>query len=159
MITQSDIKSVAHYDEQTGIFTRLTSAGGFHIGTSMGRTDTYGYRQLNIQSRSYLAHRAAWLYVYGEWPTDEIDHIDGNRSNNAISNLRIVKRQGNNQNIRKSRVTNIVGVLGVSRSGKKFTARINADGSQVHLGTFNTPEEAYESYLQAKRKFHVANTL
>lgn len=159
MITQSDLKSIAHYDEQTGIFTRLTAAGGFHIGTPMGKTDTYGYRQLTIRGSSYLAHRTAWLYVYGEWPTDEIDHIDGDRSNNAISNLRIVQRKGNNQNIKRSRVTNTIGVLGVSRSGKKFIARINTEGSQIHLGTFNTPEEAHDAYLQAKRKFHEANTL
>lgn len=159
MITQSDLKSITYYDKNTGLFTRLTSAGGFHVGTVMGRTDSYGYKQLTIRGQSYLAHRIAWLYVYGVWPTNEIDHIDGNRSNNAITNLRVVARKGNNQNIKRSRVTNTVGVLGVSKSGKKFTARINSNGEQFHLGTFDTPEKAHEAYIVAKRKLHEANTL
>jgi hypothetical protein len=159
MITQSDLKSVAHYDETVGLFTRTTSAGGFHIGTVMGKTDSYGYRQLTIKGCSYLAHRAAWLYVYGVWPSDEIDHIDGNRSNNAIANLRIVARKGNNQNIKRSRITNAIGVLGVSKSGRRFTARINANGEQLHLGTFDTTEDAHDAYVTAKRSLHESNTL
>lgn len=159
MLTQLELMSVAQYDSTSGIFTRLTSAGGFHIGTVMGRTDTYGYKQLSIAGKAYLAHRAAWLYIYGEWPSDEIDHIDGNRSNNSIFNLRIVPRKGNNQNIRRSRITNKTGVLGVSPSGRKFTARINFGGNQIHLGTFNTPEDAHSEYVRVKRLVHDANTL
>ena len=159
MITQIELMSVAHYDATTGVFTRLTSAGGFHVGTEMGKTDTYGYRQLTINGRSYLAHRMAWLYVNGEWPSGEIDHIDGNRSNNSIINLRVVPRMGNTQNIKSSRVTNILGILGVSRSGKKFISRINTQNGQIHLGTFNTPEEAHDVYVEAKRKLHSFNTL
>ena len=89
MITQIELMSVARYDATTGVFTRLTSAGGFHVGTEMGKTDTYGYRQLTINGRSYLAHRMAWLYVNGEWPKGQIDHIDGNNQNNHPDNLRV----------------------------------------------------------------------
>lgn len=159
MITQSELKSVAHYDEQTGVFTRRTSKGGFHIGTPMGRTDTYGYKQLSIAGKAYLAHRAAWLYVNGEWPKDEIDHIDCNPLNNAIANLRESTRKGNVENVVRARKTSLTGVLGISPKDGKYQVRIGHNRKQYYIGFFNTKEEAHDAYVVAKRKLHEFNTL
>jgi len=159
MISQSELKAVALYDELTGVFTRLTSVGGFRIGTPMGRTDSYGYRQLTINGRSYLAHRAAWLYVHGEWPKDEIDHIDCNRSNNAIANLRNSTRKGNVENVVKARKTSRTGLLGVTPKDGKYEAKIGHNSKTHYLGFFDTKEEAHAAYVCAKRKLHTYNTL
>lgn len=159
MISQTDLKTLAHYDEVTGVFTRKTSRGGFHIGTPMGRHDTYGYVQITLRGSSYLAHRLAWLYVYGVWPDTEIDHINCIRNDNSITNLRKASRQGNNQNIKTHRITNTCQMLGASPKDGKYQARISYNRKQYYLGFFNTKEEAHSAYVEAKRKLHLFNTI
>jgi hypothetical protein len=159
MITKAKLQSLYNYSAETGEFVRLTSAGGYIKNTIAGSTDTYGYRQLSIDWKKVLAHRLAWLFVYGALPDGEIDHINGNRSDNRIINLRLSSRSVNTQNIRLARKTSITGVLGVSPQGMKFQARINSNGKQRHLGTFQTKEEAHEAYLVAKRIEHGGCTI
>lgn len=110
-----------------------------------------GYRVGNIFSRTYAAHRVIWAIVHGEWPNDDIDHIDGNRSNNKIGNLRDVTRQVNLRNAGMSR-SNSTGVTGVYRNThtKKFSAKISVDNKSRHLGYFDTVKAASKARLDAE---------
>lgn len=146
-ITQVQLKELLHYDPETGIFTRLRGKGK---GTIAG-TLHHGYIEIRAGGPIYGAHRLAWLYVHGELPENEIDHRDGNRSNNRISNLREATRQDNNIN-RKRPKHNASGIKGVfleKRYGT-WTAQITHNGNQMNLGSFKTKEEA-AAVLTAKR--------
>lgn len=102
-----------------------------------------------------------WLIVHGTLPEDEIDHVNGIKDDNRMENLRTVDHQTNMQNLRKALSTNKLGLLGVQArcDGKKWCARIIANGAQHHLGSFDTPELAHEAYLAAKRRLHDGCTL
>ena len=147
------------YDTQTGSLTRRTARGGKQAGSTAGGTDSYGYRQVGIDGRLYLVSRVAWLYVYGVWPALEVDHIDGNRANNAIANLRLATRGVNVQNARKPRKTNRLGVLGVGRYKDKFKAQISHAGRVHYLGLHATADLAHAAYVEAKRRLHKGCTL
>lgn len=88
------------YDPETGVFTNQIDRGyrakaGAVAG---GRSHKRGYRLIKLDYESYLAQRLAWFYVYGEWPVNEVDHIDGDTSNNKLANLRVVTHQQNSWN-------------------------------------------------------------
>jgi hypothetical protein len=102
-----------------------------------------------------MAHRLAWLYVHGEWPTGQIDHINGVKSDNRIQNLRPATCAENNRNVVKSH-RSVDLPRGVRRRGKRYEARIRDGERQVHLGSFATPEEASQSYQSAASKLHGA---
>lgn len=102
----------------------------------------------------------AWLITYGQWPVEMLDHIDGNRANNVLSNLREATNALNQQNQRRAIVGSKTGVLGVHQAPSgKFTASIGKDGQQTHLGTFLNLEDARNAYVQAKRRLHEYCTL
>jgi hypothetical protein len=123
------------------------------------RNTSTGYIDIFVHGRRYGAHRLAWFYVHGRWPEHEIDHINGERSHNAIDNLRDVPRAINRQNLRRPHRDNSTGFLGVRKNGERFAALIQVDKSPKYLGTFDTPEEASQAYIAAKRKIHAGNTL
>jgi HNH endonuclease len=102
----------------------------------------------------YSAHRLAFMFMEGKWPNDEIDHVDGNPSNNAWSNLRHATRSQNAQNQRRAQSTSSTGLLGVGKNGDKFYARIYYQGVITYLGTFDTAKEAHEVYVKVKRELH-----
>jgi len=140
------------YDSATGYFWR-DGARADH-----GRRD--GYHRVTIDGRRVLAHRAAFFLMTGTWPADIVDHIDGNRRNNAWTNLRQTTAAGNLQNRRAATRHNTCGLLGVSahrRGG--FYARINVDGRAKYLGYFKTAEEAHAAYVAAKRELHPMGVL
>lgn len=149
--------SVFWHDKDTGQLFRRFKNGAFK---PVGSVSKSGYVQVSAGGRLYLAHRIAWLLATGEWPKGEIDHIDGNKANNRLSNLRDVSVVVNQQNIKAPRRTNVAGALGVGyRQGRKYRARIRVNGSQVSLGAFATKQEAADAYLAAKRVLHEGNTL
>lgn len=100
-----------------------------------------------------------WLYMYDCWPPQEIDHVNGDRADNRLCNLRLTDRFGNTQNIRKPRKDNVTGFLGVSPCSNGFQAQISANKKEYHLGYFKTPEEASAAYQAAKRKLHSTCTI
>jgi hypothetical protein len=160
MVTQERLRELLSYDSETGVFHWRVSRGRAVAGASAGNADSYGYLQTKIYGRCYLNHRLAWLYVYGEWPDGQIDHINGSRADNRLANLRNVSISVNQQNQRGARVDNRCGLLGVSRKGNRWQARISHPGRKdAYLGLFDTPELAHAAYLKAKRKLHQGCTI
>lgn len=154
MITQEYLKTRLDYAPETGEFTwRNSRKGDWFNGRLAGYTGISNYRVLSIDRVLYLEHRLAWLYVYGKFPTEMLDHIDGNPSNNKLSNLREATRRQNCINS-KIRSNNTSGFKGVSKSGKKWVARIKDKEKYLYLGLFLTPEEASEVYNQFAEDLH-----
>ena len=158
-LTAEQLRSILNYEPATGIFTRkIGSANQVKAGDIAGCPGGDGYLQIRVQSRKYQAHRLAWLYVYGEWPEGQIDHINRNRSDNRISNLRDVTQKQNLQNAGK-RSNNTSGHSGVRwyKQSSKWVAVITHNYNRIHLGYFNTMEEAI-SARKASEKLYWADT-
>lgn len=160
-MTAEKLRELVHYDPESGAFTWLNVSkfGTAKVGAIAGSRHAQGYRQINFRREVYLCHRLAWLYVHGEWPSACIDHINGDKADNRLANLRSVTSTINAQNVRRAQVNNSLGLLGVSRDKKKFSARLLADGLRVHVGSFDTPAEAHAAYLTAKRQLHAGCTI
>ncbi len=160
-ITEQSLRNALNYDADTGIFLWAKKCGRGRIGSVAGSISNNGYRSICVYGKHYKAHRLAWLYMNGEFPRNQIDHIDGNRDNNRIENLRDVTKVLNMQNQRKPQRSNTSGFLGVSwqKSRSRWEARIAAFGVQHFLGTYKTAEEANTAYLVAKRNLHETCTI
>ena len=117
-------------------------------GTEAGNFRVDGYRKLKFCGKQYLVHRVAWLLHYGSWPLGDVDHIDGNPSNNKLENLRDVSHSINLQNRKSATTKNKTGFLGVVKRRNKYAAHIHKDGRQVYLGLFSTAELAHQAYKE-----------
>lgn len=108
-----------------------------------------------------MAHRVAWAFVTGVWPGDQIDHIDGDKTNNRFANLRDVSQTVNMQNQRRPYSNNKIGLAGVYRhkANGRIYSQIRVSKKLVHLGYFDTPEQASEAFLKAKRELHPGCTI
>jgi len=159
MITHTRLRELAHYCPETGQFTHLQSKGRKKTGMPAGSLRSDGYVYVMFDGFRAMAHQFAFLYMTGEWPTQEIDHIDGNKANNAFSNLRQVSRRMNTENKHMAKRTSTTGLLGVIRHPRGFVARIVSEGKRTYLGIFKTPEDAHEAYVQAKRRLHHGCTI
>jgi hypothetical protein len=154
------LRELLHYDQETGVFTwRVNRKGHAKIGSIAGSRRWDGYVSIGICGKAYLAHRLAWLHVKGVFPKEDIDHLDGNPSNNAIKNLRDCPTYVNVQNIRGPSKNNKSGFLGVSRNKKRWLARIHVSGKTINIGTFDTAEEAADAYIKQKRLIHAGCTI
>jgi len=149
MITQKRLHELLNYNEATGVFTRKTSKKGSPAGAVVGSRENTGYLKMSIDGKIYRAHRIAWIYFYGEIP-GVIDHIDGDRSNNAIQNLRNVDQKTNMENKRMFKRH----LAGAHRCRDKWRTSITVDRKTVHIGVFDTAEQASAAYIDAKRKYH-----
>lgn len=157
------------YNPETGIILRKTNRYGgnqlsgckcqFHAGSVAGSLQSKGYLITAFDGTKYLNHRLAWALHYSVWPTGQIDHLDGCKSNNSIKNLRDVSHSVNQQNRRVASGVSKTGFLGVVIRWNKFEARITVNHKVLHLGSFKTPEEAHEAYLTAKRIHHEGCTI
>jgi hypothetical protein len=87
-LTQKHLHELLLYDLETGVFVWNRARRGVRTGVAGCAKSSDGYHRIRIQKKLYLSHRVAWLYVYGVWPSNQLDHIDGNKANNAILNLR-----------------------------------------------------------------------
>ncbi len=159
MITQERLRELAHYCPKTGHFTHLQSDRRKKAGMAAGSLRRDGYVYVMFDGQRALAHRFAWLYMTGKWPTKEIDHIDGNKANNAFANLRQVSRQANTENKRKAKRTSTTGLLGVVKCRNRFVAAITHSGKRTYLGVFETAEAAHAAYVNAKRELHAGCTI
>jgi len=144
--TQEQIKKVVYYNPDNGIFTRkIKTAQCNKAGDVAGGVSAIsGYHQISLYGKIHRSHRIAWVYIYGSIPeSKEIDHIDGNRNNNSIDNLRIVTSRQNSLNSSKSK-NNTSGTTGVTwdKFNNKWTAQICVNYKVIRLGRYKNKEEA-----------------
>ena len=119
------------------------------IGCVAGSIYKTGYLYIRINNSNYLAHRVTWAIIKREDPLGlQIDHINGNKSDNRIENLRIATPSQNNYNLK-----NVKGCTFHKRQ-RKWVAQIKVNGKSRNLGSFDTEEQAREAYLRAKEKLH-----
>lgn len=156
-IDANRLKSVLAYDPASGAFTWKVSQGKRAAGSSAGNLHRYGYTRIHIDGREYKAHRLAWLYMHGDWPVGVIDHINGDRNDNRIANLRDVDHRINSENRKGARAGKAIPLMGVKKQtlSPTFTASIKVNGKVLALGGFKTPEEAHAAYMTAKAKHHI----
>ena len=154
-LTAEQLRSILHYDPATGIFTwKVRTAHQVKVGDIAGCPGGDGYLRISVQSRRYQAHRLAWLHVYGSWPNDQIDHINRNRSDNRISNLRDVTQKQNHQNKSKPS-NNTSGHSGVRwhKKSSKWVAQITHNKKHIHLGSFASLEGAVAARKAGELKY------
>jgi hypothetical protein len=142
-----------HYDPETGVFTRKTSAGCRKAGSISGTTRVSRYFVLKVEKTKIYAHRAAWALTHGRWPKDEIDHVNNDGLDNRLCNLREASRSQNQGNA-KRRSDNTSGVKNVSwlKRGNCFIVRVQKDGRRPSR-RFKTLEEAAQ-FLEEFREEH-----
>lgn len=141
------------YDPETGHFTNRSSRGRAKQGKRAGSPTGHGYRRIIIDYVKHYEHHLAWLIVHGE-VVKSLDHIDGNRSNNAIVNLRQASFQQNCHNrVRERGISGLLGAYFDKRSGKWFS-KIEVDGKSIWLGTHASAEQAAAAYEVAALRIH-----
>ena len=158
-LTAEHLRSVLHYEPETGIFTwKVSTSRRVKAGDAAGCPGGGGYPQIRVQRRLHQAHRLAWLYMYGVWPKDQLDHVNRIRTDNRISNLREVTNKQNGQNAGKYS-NNTSGYPGVHwhKRASKWQARITHNYKDIHLGYFSILEEAL-SARKAAEKIYWADT-
>lgn len=158
-MTIETMMDVLRYVPETGEFWWTDKAPKKVAGKLANAKDRLGYVCLKISGKMHKAHRLAWAFVHGKFPDHDIDHINGNPSDNRISNLRLVSHSVNLQNQRKARADSATGVLGVRKNGSGYRAEIRVGGKRINLGTYPTTELAHIAYVDAKRKHHEGCTL
>jgi HNH endonuclease len=158
MLTHERLLHLIDYDPQTGVFCWKNCYFKSWRGKKAGSINGEGYVHIKIDQRNYQAHRLAWFFVRGEWPRQEIDHVNALKADNRFSNLRESTHGENQQNVTRAQRNNRSGYLGVAISNGGFVATIYADGRRHHLGRFNSAEDAHDTYLRAKAKMHRCRT-
>lgn len=158
-MTAERLMEILVYDADTGVFkwrVRLSPVAA--SGSVAGSLYKNGRRYIAIDKKRYFASHLAWLYVTSTWPSGQIDHINMNRSDDRIVNLRLATSQQNSAN-RRVLANNKLGVKGVGISTlrvtkqQRFRARIRVNGRLIHLGYFSTQELAAQAYSNAAKKY------
>ena len=159
VLTQEYLKRILKYNPATGVFTwRVSSAKHVKVGDVAGKPRCDGYRRVRILGKLQYAHRLVWLYMYGRFPTKYLDHINGDTSDNRLANLREATNYENQHN-QGRRKNNTSGYKGVSwdKSMNKWEAYITKDYKKVHLGYFDTTEEAFKAYTEEAKEHQECN--
>jgi hypothetical protein len=148
IISQATLKQILSYDAKTGVFTWLKS------GKVAGSLLPHGYLRITIQSKGYYAHRLAWLYCHGKWPAKNIDHINQQKNDNRIANLRDVgqSQNGHNQNVRRNNTSGCKGVSFDTKS-KKWAAYMMLNRKKLSLGFHSSLALAVTARKQAEQKY------
>jgi hypothetical protein len=148
-MTVNELKVVLKYDPRTGHLTWLRKSARGAIGARAGYVGSRGYRYIRVNGRSYLEHRIAWALHYGEWPTIDVDHINRDKTDNRLSNLRQASPSENAHNVpaRAGAVSQFKGVFLERKHNRlKWRARIKANGVRRHIGWFDDEVEAAHAY-------------
>lgn len=155
-LSQSRLKELLHYDENTGLFTWVNNTSRrTRKGSTAGCVMSKGYIHIGVDGYQYVAHRLAWLYMHGAWPSKQIDHINGIRSDNSAKNLRLATNAENAQNTSTPK-NNTSGYVGVTWDRKRscWVAQISLNRKNHYLGSFSTAEEANSVRIKAKADMH-----
>ena len=153
MITQQELIDILQYDPNTGEFRwKVDCSTKCRKGAIAGSYTGHGYRRIRIDKKEYRAHRLAWLYMTGNWPKDQLDHINGIRDDNCWTNLREASHSENAQNRKCAGVT-------LDKRHNKWQAKIGIGKKYKHIGLYTTKEEAHAAYLEAKKQLHVFNPI
>lgn len=158
VIRADEVRALLNYDPENGSFTWVPARKGTRgRGQEAGTVNSNGYVQICIGGRIHLAHRLAWLYVHGEYPPTglQIDHINGDRSDNRITNLRLATNGQNmaNRRIQKHNTSGVKGVCWFKPYGK-WRVRVKDNGRERHIGYFDRIEDAAAAYREAAAKYH-----
>jgi hypothetical protein len=160
VITQSRLKELFDYNPETGLFTyKYNSAKKFKAGDVAGYLTKRGYVTIRVDRCLYLASRLAWLYMFGYWSSYNIDHINGIKNDNRISNLRETTQAQNKQNLYTKPKGSLGSLLGTTFKNHAWEASIKHDGKSYYLGRFKTEAEAHAAYLGAKKVLHPFSNL
>jgi hypothetical protein len=146
------LKHYIRYEPSTGkFFWRISPGRGHPVGKEIGKSDVNSYKIISLRGKNFLAHRVAWLLYYGDWPDEIIDHINGDRSDNRIENLREASRSQNmaNRGPRKGKK-----YKGVYQRGNRFQAYISKNRERKNLGWFSCEHEAAKAYNIAAKLLH-----
>ena len=153
-ISHETLTEILNYDPDTGFFHWAKPRPKIRVGQRAGCLHHKGYINIEIHGKHYAAHRLAWFYMNRKWPLDQIDHINVNRSDNRICNLR---EATNSQNRANSRSANRTGFKGVSYKNwlkdNPYEAKITFNKKYIYLGCFATAEKAHEAYVEAAIRF------
>lgn len=142
MLSVDLLNQVLDYNVDTGLFVWKIQSGRGRIGSVAGTKTFNGYISVHFDGKQYYAHRLAWFFVYGEWPNGRIDHINHNKIDNRIANLRIATQSQNITNMKRE----IRGVKKLRDCRDRYSARIWKDYKEIHIGNFGSREEAFEAY-------------
>ena len=147
MLTLEKLKSILNYNKETGIFNWKISMKGTCQGTIAGNTRPDKYQRIVIDGKYYYSHRLAWMYVYGNFPETNIDHINRNPNDNRIKNLRLATTKQNleNTSISKKNKTGFKGVCW-DKQKNKFRASITHNKKLIHIGFFANAKDASVAY-------------
>ena len=149
------MKDVFNYDPNTGVITWAVKRGNrYKAGDTAGHITDSGYMRISYKKKFYMVHRLAWFLTYGSWPNHSVDHINQDKTDNRLANLRDVTNAENQKN-RSAYKNNKSGTVGVGwhKAAKKWVAQIGVEGSVIHLGTFNDKEEAVNIRKEAELKY------
>jgi hypothetical protein len=158
VLTLEEFRSILGYDPVTGNFEWLRRVNKMiKPGRRVGSLKKDGYIEICVLGNMHKAHHFAWYLTHGVWPKECIDHKDGNRANNILSNLREATHRQNTHN-KKMQRSNTIGFKGVRLQPynglqKRYGAVIRANGKVNFLGSRPTPEEAHKLYCAAARKY------
>ena len=154
MTIKEELKQVLRYEPNTGLLFWTDYAHKSVRGKQAG-TLNRGYIVVMYKAKFYKAHRLAWLLAHGQWPQKHIDHINGQKSDNRLSNLRDVDDMLNQQNRYNARVDSKSGLMGASPYRNRWKSQIKINGELKYLGVYDTPEIAHAVYMQAKQQHHI----
>jgi len=150
-----ELASLLSYNAETGVLRWKVSRGRFAKPGVIAGTPHHGYVRVTVNRRFLYAHRIAWAMSTGKWPTGDIDHINGNRSDNRLKNLRDVSHAANTQNRRGPQTNNTSGYLGVSRhtTNNKWVAELWAYRKKHYIGSYDRLQDAVEARKAAEHKY------
>jgi hypothetical protein len=146
LLTAEELKEVLSYDPDTGEFRWKVRTAVRNIGDLAGYFDSNGYRRIQVNHNDYKAHRLAWLYVNGSFPKHFIDHINGKKGDNRISNLREATMRENQCNRKLHRDGRLHGTC-YSKQINRWISSIRIGERRKHIGCFSSEEAAHHTYL------------